>query len=32
VVLLALAFLIGGLVRLARALLRPKATATPTPR
>ena len=32
VVLLALAFLAGGLVRLARALLRPKATATPTPR
>jgi len=32
VVLVALAFLVGGLVRLARALLRPKATATPTPR
>jgi len=32
VVLLALAFLAGGLVRLARALLRPKPTATPSPR
>jgi hypothetical protein len=32
VVLLALAFLAGGLVRLARALLRPKTTAPPSPR
>jgi len=32
VVLLALAFLAGGLVRLARALLRPKPTAPPSPR
>ena len=31
-VLLALAFLAGGLVRLARTLLRPKPTATPSPR
>jgi hypothetical protein len=31
VVLLALAFLIGGLVRLARALLRPKATGNANP-